>query len=196
LVHGLAHILTPLVLARLFAVHAWTVVASYAVMIAVVLSLRLARPAFRSARRGAALAVAGIAFAVLVCALGAIIAVADGRTFAGATWWKEALWYGAASLAAMPLGTVWFTWYLAVAGKLHGHNNEVGGTARVTKYRQLIRFHVHKAGLTGYVIAAESDDGSPAKCQGTNLVFRLIDVFTIPADGVPAVPQQGTPAQI
>jgi hypothetical protein len=84
----------------------------------------------------------------------------------------------------MPLGTIWFTWYLAVSARLNGHNNEVGGTARVTKYRQLIRFHVHPRGLTGYVIAVENhDEREAARCPDSNLAFHLIDCFTIPVDG-------------
>jgi hypothetical protein len=46
-----------------------------------------------------------------------------------------------------------------VAGLLNSLNNEVGGAARVTLYRQMIRFHLTKEGLRGYVIPIE--DGEP-----------------------------------
>lgn len=87
------------------------------------------------------------------------------------------------SVMAAPLCLAYFAWYLAIAGLADAHNNEVGGAARVTRFRQIIRFHVHRDGLTGYVISVENKPGtehvSPARHQGRNLEFRLQDVFTI-----------------
>jgi hypothetical protein len=104
----------------------------------------------------------------------------------------------------MPLATAYLTWFLAVAGTMHGHNNEVGGAARVTAFRQMIRFRLDERGLTGHVIAVEhtvpergprspwqrigdawrsmfGDDprGSPARQRGATLKPRLLDRFTI-----------------
>jgi hypothetical protein len=87
----------------------------------------------------------------------------------------------------MPFGTIWFTWYLAIAGRFDAHNNEVGGAARVTDFRQFIRFHVHPKGLTGYVIAIRTEDtvkdaaehGLTSTLDTLALTFHLIDVFTI-----------------
>ncbi len=97
------------------------------------------------------------------------------------------------AIMAVPLSTSYFAWYLAIAGLLDGHNNEVGGAARVTQFRQIIRFHLNPKGLTGYVISIENKAGtendSPARMQGKNLEFKLIDVFTIAPSAVdrPAV---------
>lgn len=192
---GVAQVLTPIVLARLFATSWKTAIATCLIVVLVVLSPRLGRPAFRSARRGAALVIAVLALLVFAVSLGAVIAVAaidqPGPVIARSLW-EWSLLYGIAGAAAMPLGTIWFTWYLAVVGRLDGHNNEVGGAARVTAFRQLIRFHVHEGGLTGYVIAVENRDRRiAATCGGANLSFQLIDVFTIPAPG-PAASSRGT----
>jgi hypothetical protein len=67
-------------------------------------------------------------------------------------------------------------------GHCGAHNNELGAAAGVSSYRQLIRFHVHAEGLTGYVIAARTQGAAPAaRTGGTALIFELIDVFTIAA---------------
>lgn len=93
----------------------------------------------------------------------------------------------AGSMMAAPLCLAYFAWYLAIAGLADAHNNEVGGAARVTQFRQIIRFHLHRDGLTGYVISVENAKGkerhSPARWLGTNLEFQLRDVFTIAAVG-------------
>ena len=96
----------------------------------------------------------------------------------------------------MPLGTTWFLWYLAVTSRLDAHNNEAGGTARVTDYRQLIRFHLRADGLTGYVIAIrDSTKSSPVREGGKNLEFSLVDVFTLPTPPIhPRIP--GTPPTV
>jgi hypothetical protein len=127
-------------------------------------------------------------------------------------WYWDTLRFIVSGVVAMPIGTTWFVWYLAVCGRLDAHNNEVGGAARVTSYRELIRFHVHAGGLTGYVIAIETDPSVPtgddeepmnlvsrllaalglktyrektaANAGGANLKFELIDVFTIEAPAV------------
>jgi hypothetical protein len=87
------------------------------------------------------------------------------------------------SVMAAPLCLAYFAWYLAIAGLADAHNHEVGGAARVTRFRQIIRFHLHRDGLTGYVISVENKPGtehvSPARQRGRNLEFRLRDVFTI-----------------
>jgi hypothetical protein len=185
---GTAHVLTPLLLTRMFVVLSWRIAAVVAlvVVVAVVLSPRLARPVFRSRCRGAPLAVAALALAVVIAALGTVLLVIHAHPFESQRepWWLETWRLLLAGGAAMPLGTIWFTWYLAVCARLNGHNNEVGGTARVTKYRQLIRFHVHAGGLTGYVIAVQNKDKrEAARCDHNNLEFHLIDIFTIPVDG-------------
>jgi hypothetical protein len=86
-----------------------------------------------------------------------------------------------AALVPAFLGPAYFGWYLAIAGLLDGHNNEVGGAARITAHRELIRFHIDTEGaLTGYVIAVEQE-GTPARGidAQNRLIFRLIDRFTL-----------------
>ena len=61
------------------------------------------------------------------------------------------------SLAAALVGAVmccyWFGWYLGVCFAFNGHNNEVGGAARIERFKQFVRVHLTPQGLTGYVIA-------------------------------------------
>src|SRR6185503_9130240 len=112
------------------------------------------------------------------------------------TWYEDSAQYFLRGLLAMPFGTTWFIWYLAVAGRLDAHNNEVGGAARVADYREIVRFRVHKKGLTGYVIAVENmDDNKAANVEGKNLWFSLIDVFTIPAPPPTVVVTPTTPTE-
>ena len=69
----------------------------------------------------------------------------------------------------------WFGWYLGVCFAFNGHNNEVGGAARIERFKQFIRFRLSEQGeLTGYVIAVNdpSDDGR-------DLRPHLVDVFRL-----------------
>jgi hypothetical protein len=151
-----------------------------------------------------ALAVLGGALALIV--LFARCHIVPGRVVpGGASWLWTAARYAVSGVAAMPLGTAWFVWYLALAGRFSAHNNEVGGAARVTHFRQMIRFRVAADGLTGYVIAIEnaaredaaSVDSARASgphptrkaphTRGKDLHFYLIDVFQI---ATPVQPQQ------
>jgi len=150
---------------------------------------------------------------VFTVAIGLVVIAAQGNTVPRSEhWYWDSLRFVISGIVAMPIGTTWFVWYLAVCGRLDAHNNEVGGAARVTGYRELVRFHVHAGGLTGYVIAIETDpavatddDAEPmnlmsrllavlglksyrertaANAGGVNLKFELIDVFTIEAPPV------------
>lgn len=87
---------------------------------------------------------------------------------------------------------VWFGWYLAVCFIVfRGHNNEVGGAARIEKFKQFIRFRLTENTLTGYVIAVDDvsmigEDRSDDKPDGNNgsvLKPKLIDVFTLRVKG-------------
>jgi hypothetical protein len=91
--------------------------------------------------------------------------------------------FAASGVIATLLVTTYFAWYLAVAALSDAHNNEAGGTARVTRFRQLIRFRVDEHGVTGYVISVEQERGSPVIDGGQNLLFTLRDAFrvTVPA---------------
>lgn len=66
----------------------------------------------------------------------------------------------------------WFGWYLGVCFAYNGHNNEVGGAARIEQFKQFIRFRLTEQGLTGYVIAVNDP-----KDDGDKLTPHLVDVF-------------------
>jgi hypothetical protein len=78
---------------------------------------------------------------------------------------------------------LWTGWYFAVSFIFNGHNNEVGGTARIDNFKEFIRFRLKKDGLTGYVIAVEDVSliGKPGKdgriMDGSDLQVKLIDIF-------------------
>ena len=103
--------------------------------------------------------------------------------FANPTGWKAI----APSIVAGIIGAIicclWTGWYFAVCFAFNGHNNEVGGTARIEEFKQFIRFRLTKEGLTGFVIAVDDvsmidkDDGKGRKMDGSDLKPKLIDVF-------------------
>jgi hypothetical protein len=213
LVHAAGDVITAIVFARMFTLSWLTVVAGIGTFAVAASMLHVARPLFkRESRRSIALLIA-LALVVFTVAIGLVVIAARGTTVPRSEhWYWDALRFVISGIVAMPIGTTWFVWYLAVCGRLDAHNNEVGGAARVTSYRELIRFHVHSGGLTGYVIAIETDPSVPtgddeepmnlvsrllgaiglktykektaANAGGVNLKFELIDVFTIEAPAV------------
>src|SRR5205085_9921689 len=82
------------------------------------------------------------------------------------------------SVAAAVVGTVmccyWFGWYLGVCFAFNGHNNEVGGAARIEHFKQFIRFRLTDEDLTGYVIAVNDPE-----TDGGKLTPHLVDVFRL-----------------
>ena len=100
--------------------------------------------------------------------------------FAGAEWlgWKG-LW---ASVVAGAVGAVmccyWFGWYLGVCFVFNGHNNEVGGAARIERFKEFIRFRLDEGGLTGYVIAVNDPEE-----DGRKLTPHVVDVFRLRPKG-------------
>jgi len=108
--------------------------------------------------------------------------------FANPSWngWSG-LWpsFLAASVGAV-MCCLWFGWYLAVCFIFNGHNNEVGGAARIEEFKQFIRFRIDQNGITGYVIALDDVSmigkpvpGEARKYDGGDLHPRLIDVFRL-----------------
>lgn len=53
------------------------------------------------------------------------------------------------------MSRVWFSWYLAVSLLFNGHNNEVGGMARIEDFKHLVRVKVGEKKLTVYVIGLD-----------------------------------------
>ena len=78
---------------------------------------------------------------------------------------------------------LWTGWYFAICFAFNGHNNEVGGAARIEEFKEFIRFRLTPEGLTGYVIALDNVSiiGEPDKTgrimDGRDLKPKLIDVF-------------------
>jgi len=79
---------------------------------------------------------------------------------------------------------LWTGWYFAVCFIFNGHNNEVGGTARIENFKEFIRFRLTKDGLIGYVIAVddvsligEKADHTDRVMDGSDLKVKLIDIF-------------------
>jgi hypothetical protein len=80
--------------------------------------------------------------------------------------------------AALGLGFLlsmsWLSWYFAVSLGFQGHNNEVGGAARIEQFKHIVRLRVRRDDLTAYVIAFDEP-----QVDGATLKPRLIDVFTL-----------------
>jgi hypothetical protein len=81
------------------------------------------------------------------------------------------------------ISCLWTGWYFAVSFAFNGHNNEVGGAARIEEFKQFIRFRLTRNGLTGYVIAVDDVsrigeiDSNGHTIDGSDLDLKLIDVF-------------------
>lgn len=101
-------------------------------------------------------------------------------------WFVPGEWTGWAglvpSLAAAAVGAVmccyWFGWYLGVCFAFNGHNNEVGGAARIERFKQFVRIHLTPEGLTGYVIAVNDPTDN-----GRDLTPHVVDVFRLRPKG-------------
>ncbi len=72
------------------------------------------------------------------------------------------------------LSMAWLSWYFAVALGFNGHNNEVGGAARIEDYKQVVRIRLRKKDLTAFVIAFDKPEA-----EGKNLKPKLVDVFQL-----------------
>jgi hypothetical protein len=106
------------------------------------------------------------------------------------TGWLGGRWgVLAAALMAGVCGAIicclWTGWYFAVCFAFNGHNNEIGGAARIESFKQFIRFRLTKDGLTGYVIAVDKVDHIGVADDkghigdGNDLHPKLIDVFQL-----------------
>jgi hypothetical protein len=103
-------------------------------------------------------------------------------SFASFEWWGSfpGWWMlvpiTLASVFGALLSCVWVSWYFAVCLGFNGHNNEVGGAARIERFKQFIRFRLTEDDLTGYVIAVDDPQE-----EGRLLSPRVIDVFRLTA---------------
>ena len=102
-------------------------------------------------------------------------------------------WALVPALVAGAFGAVfcclWTGWYFGICFAFNGHNNEVGGAARIEQFKQFIRFRLTPDGLTGYVIAlddvsAVGERNREGRIQdGRDLKPTLIDVFHLEPKG-------------
>lgn len=103
--------------------------------------------------------------------------------FTNATGWMGLLASTTAGVAGAIISCLWTGWYFAVCFAFNGHNNEVGGAARIEEFKQFIRFRLTREGLTGYVIGVDdvSNIGEVEPnghiVDGSDLNLKLIDVF-------------------
>lgn len=90
-----------------------------------------------------------------------------------------------AGVAGLVICCLWTAWYFTVCHAFNGHNNEVGGAARIEGFKQFIRFKLTREGLTGYVIAVDDvskigePDGAGKMTDGSVLKPRIVDVFQL-----------------
>ena len=90
-----------------------------------------------------------------------------------------------AGLAGAVICCLWTGWYFAVCFAFNGHNNEVGGAARIENYKEFIRFRLTPDTLTGYVIAVDdvsqinTMDEKGRTRDGSDLQPKLIDIFQL-----------------
>jgi hypothetical protein len=103
---------------------------------------------------------------------------------------ERAVLMAGSALGAMFLGCAHLGWYFAAMSSLGFHNNEVGGAARVDRYRQFIRFKVEPDRVTGYVIGLCEVVDPRRPTAVTELRPFLVDVFTVAPAAVaaPAAP--------
>jgi hypothetical protein len=97
-------------------------------------------------------------------------------------WWGLLPAFLAGIVGAV-MSCLWFGWYLGVCSIFNGHNNEIGGAARIERFKEFIRFRLSADGLTGYVIGVEDvsmigeTSGPGTVYDGRDLKPKLIEVF-------------------
>ena len=72
------------------------------------------------------------------------------------------------------MSRVWLSWYLAVTMFFDGHNNEIGGAARIEGFKHILRIKVEEEKLTVYVIGF--DEAEP---EMRDLKLKLVDKFEL-----------------
>jgi hypothetical protein len=179
--HFVLQLAVPLVLVRKASPLLWLLVAG------VVVAATLAGGKLLRRYSGLGLTVAWVFFGALTLALPFLITAYGPRgswltrpLFAGSQWtgwWGLAPAFVAAVVGAL-MCCLWFGWYLGVCFAFNGHNNEVGGAARIEQFKQFVRFRLTKEGLTGYVIAVNDPEE-----KGADLTPHLVDVFHLRPKG-------------
>jgi hypothetical protein len=136
---------------------------------------------------------AWLIFAAWLLVLGgfyaALIAGAGADVANPSTRWGYAFIITAPALISMVIGCAHFGWYLAAMSRLGFHNNELGGAAKVDRFRQFIRFRVTPDRVTGYVIGLERIIDRAERPTGADLRPFVLDVFEVtPRPPGPSLP--------
>ena len=180
--HFVLQLLVPFILVRNGNYIVWLVVA------VLLLASLLAEPILKNNWR-ILLVIAWIVYGALMLFLPKIVSslyLTEGMTYRPAVESLTGWWGLLAALIAGVFGAVicclWTGWYFAVCFAFNGHNNEVGGAARIERFKQFIRFRLTKEGLTGYVIAVDDVDHigevrNGRTMDGSDLKPKLVDVF-------------------
>ncbi|HEY0348890.1 MAG TPA: hypothetical protein VGC60_12130 [Pyrinomonadaceae bacterium] len=185
--HAVLQLFVPFVLIRKGTYLTWLIV-----LILLVFPFRISAKLFKN-NHGIWLAILWVVYGGFVLVLPWLTSEPYGKWifnipshFGGADW-LLAPWGLVPTVLAGVVGAVmsclWFGWYLGVCSAFNGHNNEVGGAARIEKFKQFIRFKVTKDRLTGYVIAVDDvsligqQDKDGIYYDGRALNPKLIEVF-------------------
>jgi hypothetical protein len=149
----------------------WSVPAMIAVT---AIGLPLGRRIFARGGFGHAVPLAVVGLLSAGCTLAVAIYAADGVAVAPHGFLEHVVVWVGGALLAMFFGCALFGWYLAIAGSLDGHFNEMAAAALVDRYRQFIRFRLTPDRLTGYVIGVDAVTMDPAALRP-----RVVDRFEI-----------------
>jgi hypothetical protein len=169
LIHGVAQVLTPFVIARVALGVAWVVPLTL-----VVLGLALAAGRKLLDRGAPWWSLLALWLGPWLVTIAVALVAADGVALAPASTAARLAVIAITAVVAIAIGCAHMGWYLAVAAALGAHGNEVGGAARIDHYRQFIRFRLTADGLTGFVIAIDRPSADPAALRP-----YVVDVFTI-----------------
>lgn len=187
--HAVLQLFVPFVLIRKGTYWTW-IIAAILLLIPIPLSAWLFKR-----RHGIWLAAVWVAYGGLVLVLPWLtskpssISVFNTQSHFAGEYWLLAPWglvpTVLAGVAGAAMSCLWFGWYLGVCSAFNGHNNEVGGAARIEKFKQFIRFKVTENELTGYVIAVDDvsligkKDDKGNYYTGKVLKPKLIEVFKL-----------------
>ena len=178
-VHLILQIFVPYVLIRTGSYLAWLLAA-----VLLVLPIFLGRWLLNR-NSGVGLLIAWIVYGGLMLTLPWLVQRVSGQPGVFFDWTGPHALFPAflAGLAGAVICCLWAGWYFTVCFAFNGHNNEVGGAARIENFKQFIRFRLTRNGLTGYVIAVDDvsliatvDDKGRTR-DGSDLKPKLIDVF-------------------
>jgi hypothetical protein len=177
--HLILQLFVPYVLIRTGSVLAWAIA-----IVLLVLPIPIARRLLQR-NRGVGLYVLWLVYGALMLMTPWLVYRISGQPAVFYNWvgWIGLIPALLAGLAGAVICCLWTGWYFAVCFAFNGHNNEVGGAARIENFKEFIRFKLTRDGLTGYVIAVDDvsvintvDDKGRIR-DGNDLQVKLIDVF-------------------